>query len=118
MTSGWNMPPFFSWWRLSRSPETPGVARASTSSQRRRNQRLRSLWRHEQSSTRMAFASAMHHSHMGVARVATQTEDAAATYAATASVPLVEHLAPAPNIHVVPAHAVERVAHALVTLIE
>ena len=46
---------------------------------------------------------------MRVASVATQTDDTvpAATHAATASVPVVETIAPAPAIHAVPAHDVQ-----------
>ena len=65
----------------------------------------------------MALACAMHRSHMRAASVAAQTEDAAATCDATASAPVVEHLAPALAIHAVRAHAVENVAPAPVALL-
>ena len=41
---------------------------------RRKLRRLRSHWRHEQFSIRMALAGAAHHSHMRVASMATQTD--------------------------------------------
>ena len=56
-----------------------------STAKRRMLRRLRSHWRHEQFSIRMALASAAHHSHMRVANTATQTDFVlAATYAATA----------------------------------
>ena len=58
-----------------------------SAAKRRMLRRLRSHWRHEQFSIRMALASAVHHSHM---RVAPQTDFVlAATYAATAEAPQV-----------------------------
>ena len=58
--------------------------------QRRMLRRLRSHWRHEQFSIRMALAGAVHHSHMRAANMATQTGFVlAATYAATAEAPQV-----------------------------
>ena len=62
----------------------------------------------------MALTSATHHSHMRVASVATQTEDAAATHAATASVPGALHAVPALDAHAAPAHAVKYAAPARV----
>ena len=73
---------------------------------------LRSHWRHEQFSIRMALASAAHHSHMRVAKMATQTDFVlAATYAATASssslatpvspdapAPVIKYVAPTPDV--------------------
>ena len=65
------------------------VARTVVSAAKRRMlRRLRSHWRHEQFSIRMALASAVHHthSHMRVANMATQTDFMlAVSYAATAS---------------------------------
>ena len=56
-----------------------------SAAKRRMLRRLRSHWCHEQFSIRMALASAVHHSHMRVANMGTQTDFVpAGTYAATA----------------------------------
>ena len=46
-----------------------------SAAKRRMLRRLRSHWRHEQFSVRVALASATHHSHMRVANVGTLTDD-------------------------------------------
>ena len=67
----------------------------------------------------MALASATHHSHMRVASVATQTDDAAAACAATASAFVVLYVVPASDADAAPALAVECVAPApVITNIE
>ena len=65
--------------------------RAVRSAARRRERWLRSMWRHEQLSVRMAVATASHHSWKSHAVVGTQTE-----YAGVAGpVPVTEYVAPA-----------------------
>ena len=68
-----------------------------SAAKRRMSRRLRSHWRHEQFSIRMALASAVHHSHMRLANMATQTDFVpAATYTATASPAATYAATPAP----------------------
>ena len=83
-----------------------------SAAKRRMLRRLRSHWRHEQVSIRMALAGAAHHSHMRVTNMATQTDFVlAATYTATASsssyatllsldapAPVIKYVAPTPNV--------------------
>ena len=83
-----------------------------SSAKRRMLRRLRSRWRHEQFSIRMALACAAHHSHMRVANMATQTDLVlAATHASTTSfsapatplppdapAPVIKYVAPTPNV--------------------
>ena len=90
---------------------TPGVARATpTSARRRRERRIRSFVRHEKMAVQMAVVSAQHHSAQRCRSIATQTDDIvpaatcaaaaspAATYAATAASPMVEYADPAPVV--------------------
>ena len=91
--------------------------RAVRSAARRRERWLRSMWRHEQLSVRMAVATASHHSWKSHAVVGTQTE-----YAGVADpVPVTEYVAPAHAVapfsspavsFEMPAPVVEYVAHA------
>ena len=91
--------------------------RAVRSAARRRERWLRSMWRHEQLSVRMAVATASHHSWKSHAVVGTQTE-----YAGVAGpVPVTEYVAPAHAVapfsspavsFEMPAPVVEYVAHA------
>ena len=68
--------------------------RAVRSAARRRERWLRSMWRHEQLSVRMAVATASHHSWKSHAVVGTQTE-----YAGVAGpTPVTEYVAPAPAV--------------------
>ena len=75
---------------------TPDVARAGpTSARRRRERRIRSLFRHEQMAIKMAVVSAQHHSAQRCCTIATQTDDLlASSFAATAASPMVEYVAP------------------------
>ena len=90
---------------------TPDVARATpTSARRRRERRIRSLFRHEQMAIKMAVVTAQHHSAQRCCTIATQTVvSPSATYAASAALPMVEYVDPAP---VVPAPVTEYVATA------
>ena len=91
--------------------------RAVRSAARRRERWLRTMWRHEQLSVRMAVATASHHSWKSHAVVGTQTE-----YAGVAGpVPVTEYVAPAHAVapfsspavsFEMPAPVVEYVAHA------
>ena len=91
--------------------------RAVRSAARRRERWLRSMWRHEQLSVRMAVATASHHSWKSHAVVGTQTE-----YAGVAGpAPVIDYVAPAPAVapfsspavsFEMPAPVVEYVAHA------
>ena len=96
-----------------------------SAAKRRMLRRLRSHWRQEQFSSDMALGSAVHHSHLRVANMATQTDFVpAATYAATASpaatyaatltlFPVIEHVVPAlVATHAAPAPVFEYLAPA------
>ena len=89
--------------------------RAVRSAARRRERWLRSMWRHEQLSVRMAVATATHHSWKSHAVVGTQTagpapvtkDVAPAPAVAPFSTPAVTYEAPAPVFdYVAPAHSV------------
>ena len=91
--------------------------RAVRSAARRRERWLRSMWRHEQLSVRMAVATASHHSWKSHAVVGTQTEHAGVA----GPVPVTEYVAPAHAVapfsspavsFEMPAPVVEYVAHA------
>ena len=107
---------------------TPAVARATpTPSRRRRERRIRSVFRHEQKEVQMAVVSAQHHSALRCCSIATQTDDFvpaatcaatashAAIYAATAASPMVEYVDPAPVVtHAALAPVIEYVSSASV----
>ena len=74
------------------------AGRVPRSAARRRERWIRSMWRHEQLSVRMALVTAAHHSSQRTLSAATQTDAAPA--------PVDEHIAPAPAERVAPAPAV------------
>ena len=81
--------------------------RALRSAARRRERWLRSVWRHELLSVRVAVATATHHSWKSHAVVGRQTEPAATS---AAPAPVVEYIAPGPIFCAAPAPVIEHVA--------